>query len=406
MMHPYQYLVCCLAFLFTFGVLGCRVANSNEQHAHDDIETIFIDLQKFTTISEQHFWSAVDAVPLQFVPESAMDRVEKIIATKHLLIVYNILDISNTKSILIFNNKGEFLKKIDANQPGPGNFSYLQDLYLHGDTLLEFMDNIRAKSFFYDTSGMFLKSASLNIPAAKFAPMGSKYLLHRGNALHFDELGFNDNILLLDTTTGQVIDARAPIQEVFADRGFHISGYFFPTSDHGFLSCDIANDTIYKCNGNEIHPLYLLKFSNEPQRKASIAQLLEEKNKKAQDFNLAVLNWMNNPDIIATPELIHDTPDDLFLGFRYQRQHHLFRYDKQHKTGRLFLLKDIRLWPVYDGYEGKALMVVSRPDVQKALLEKYNYNNLPQAIKNTFERVNENSNPVILLMDLQALTVE
>ncbi len=405
MMCWYKYLVYCLALLFAFGAVACRVANDGAQYAQE-IETIFIDLQKRTIISEQDFWSAVAAVPLQFVPESAMDRVQKIIATKDLFIVYNILDLSNTKNILIFNNKGEFLKKIDANQQGPGNFSYLQDLHLHGDTLLEFMDNVRAKSFFYDTSGMFLKSVSLNIPAVRFVPMGSKYLLYRGNTLHFDELHLNNNILLLDTTAGQVIDARAPIQEVFADQRFDLSGYFFPASDHGFLSCDIANDTIYKCDYNAIHPLYLLKFSNEPKRKESITQLLAEKNKKVQDFNFTMLNWMNNPDIIIIPELIHDTNDYLFLGFRYQGQHHLFRYDKQHKTGKLFLLKDIRLWPIYYGYGDKALMVVGRPDVQKALLEKYNYKNLPQAIKNTFERVNENSNPVILWIDLPALAVE
>jgi hypothetical protein len=402
-LHLMSWLKCiiCLSILL---LVGC-VADSLEEESFK-LETIHVELNEYISVSAREFWSATTAIPLQLVPEGAIDKVQKISVNKQLMVIYNVIDGNNTKSILLFDQDGRFQKRIDANQPGPGNFSYMQDFYLHGDTLIEIMDNIRAKTFFYDTSGIFIRAKNLGVPAIRFAPVGSKYLLYRGNAIYFDELSLTDNLLMIDTTaaTGEM-ESRAPVKEVFADRRFDVSGFFFPeTYKDAFLFCDIANDTIYECTANGITPKYLLKFSNKNIREASIERLEKEKSKQNQNFNFVLLEWMNNTDIIKMPELILSRKDDIFFWFRFKGLHHVFHYDKSKETGQLFRLENIRLWPIWYGTGNETLMVVALPSIQKELLKKQDYP-VPDAVRVVFDDVNENSNPVVLKINMDSLII-
>lgn len=402
-LHKNKILIILIFLLLFYLFINCerRINNTTDNQL---IETISADLEKYTSISSEHFWASVEPVQLELTPESAIEKIQKAVLTNKFFIFFNELDNSNTKSILVYNHAGRFYNKINANNPGPGNFSYMRDFSMRNDSLIEILDDIRKKLFFYTPDGDFQRDVTLGVSAIKFASFSdSTYLVFRGNSVNYDSLQIMSNLLIVNILKKSEVKAYVPIKAIFQDKQFNLGEYFFQTTEtNKFLFCDVANDTIYECTPQRILPKYVIKFSNQDEMQKSLRKLEVEKEKKALNYSYAILEWLNNPDIIAKPEIIISRREFLLVSFRHKGKHHFMIYDKNNKSSKLFRLEENYTWQMWYGNQDEILMVLNNPIIQKNEFNQKGYPFSPE-VRAIFEKINENSNPVVLRININKL---
>ena len=106
-------------------VLGCvSCVNKHEENSS------YIDLDKKAKedkVSYSDFFKKIAIIPLETTNESGINRIDKIVRDND---KFFILD-KKQKAILIFNQRGKFIKKLKQIGKGPGEYQYLQDFEIN-----------------------------------------------------------------------------------------------------------------------------------------------------------------------------------------------------------------------------------------------------------------------------------
>jgi hypothetical protein len=376
-----------------------------ENPATGSLETVFLDFEHSHEIAIEDFWAKAKAAELELTEESAIDRVNKIVFDEGLFYLFHEIDLSRARNILIFDETGKFVKKIASDQPGPGAFTYMRDFIISDEGMIELLDPLRKKIIRYSREGAFQNDQRMDVSAIKFTGFKEgRYLLYRGNSTRADSYFPTRNLLFIDSE-GRIKDVpRAPVNELFEDLQVLAGEFFFPARQPGvFLFSDIFNDTIYECTSERVTPKFLLKYANETYRAKRIARLAEEKLKKAgNNYSYSVLELLNDSEIVAKPELISSCEDFLLFSFRYHRKRYFLRYDPFTRTGKMFHLSEMPLWPLWHGGQKSIIMVVTNPAGLKKQFMRKNHSG-PDHLYHVFERITENSNPVVLQVNIDEL---
>jgi len=140
-----------LSFLtIAFLLLSCRNENSHK--------TIKVDIDSMNNVSFFAFFDKVEIIKLKSNPDALLSYFKKVISFDE---NYYILDF-RFPVIYIFNNKGEYVAKINNRGQGPNEYIQISDFEI--DTTnhkLAFIDPTNSTLHEYDLKGNFKKRVSL-----------------------------------------------------------------------------------------------------------------------------------------------------------------------------------------------------------------------------------------------------
>ena len=138
-------------FLHIFLLLKCKKKEDLETNDHKIIEVE----NKFSKapILFSEVIDSISFIKLETTSKCIIGEIKKVIPYKNKVYIHD----SKTKSILCFNPKGEFLKKIKAIGKGPGEYLKISEFFISNDKI-HIYDAMLRKILLYSTEGEFIEA--------------------------------------------------------------------------------------------------------------------------------------------------------------------------------------------------------------------------------------------------------
>ena len=308
----------------------------------------------------------------------------------------SILILSDTKKIMLFSSKGDFIRRIGKTGKGPSEYQRISNLTLQGDTISVSSTGTRSIKQ-YSTSGKFLNciNPKTQMPFFSNIPSGEYVWFNRtnGNIVYMDK-----NWQITDTL--QVENKVRPDLRMKYSFSTLFGSYLFKCQER-LLFTNFLSDTIWDITNKKKEPAIIIESNENKIAQATPTEITDNgiKNYEKQWKEAVQFNFVCGDSLI----LIHQNPNTyeksraaFFIFNKFTREitrHSRFRiHDDLHGnvTFRGFGIQNNKLFSFVD-YE----------DIQKQF-DKAEDEQTKQFWANLREKVNDiNDNPVMVIIELK-----
>ncbi|HTO14534.1 MAG TPA: 6-bladed beta-propeller [Edaphocola sp.] len=257
-----------------FLMLVFNSCNRNKPHSiklENNIDTKIISFEDIppASIKASSILDSLDFIILDFEKAGFIDDINKVVFHNDEFYVFD----SKQQLILIFDLDGTFLRKIAKQGRGPGEYPFLSDFTVQGDTILILNRNVIYK---YDISGVFIESISIEfIPSNIECSNQFYYFFRRGN-VDFNDKEYYYDLIKCDTK-GNIINMYFPFgkdstYEISTDSPFYRSG-----GELYYISGGRPNitHTVYSLSDQYIHPYSKYEIRRESPRSFIVGDFFE-----------------------------------------------------------------------------------------------------------------------------------
>jgi len=341
-------------------------------------------------------------VRLQLTEKSSIDLIDKAAISDEKLLVINRNRRSKSVSLLAFTHSGDFLWERSGNAEGPGNFSGYTDFTVGLDGNIEVLDGIKRTILTYDLSGNYLTSNQIYTDAQRFAPLvEGGYATHRNNTYQFGSQVSEYNLEFTDSKGEQTGGAHLFMSPVVRD--MKLSGErFFPRKRLGdYFSVNPPSDTIYSVSSLSVTPLFTLDYPARKNKTALISRLEQRPDFKNDrgGYNMAFLEFLNNPEIFSKYDLVTEGNEYYLLSFRRGGTRFFVKVHKESLKSSVYNFDDSLLdqTHVFLLDDDTVAFTYTNPYVMKHWIEARD----PQLHDKWFADFREaEPNPVLIVLDL------
>lgn len=167
--------------------------------------------------------------------------------------------IGSENAILVFSEDGSFLRRIEHQGSGPGEYIRLTDFDISEEAQTIFvLDNNKQQVLMYDLNGEFVKKTDLNFWAIRIKAIGNNSIaLFSGNQTSSVNV---HKVNIVDIQSGEVQSKCLPIDPRKSEYLHMFSTNNFSTVNGETLLAELYNDTIYSIGTTESKPAYVLDF--------------------------------------------------------------------------------------------------------------------------------------------------
>ena len=207
--------------------------------------------------------------------QSMIGEIDKVIINEGKIYI---MDKSIAKTVLVFDEEGNFENKIGRVGRGPGEYTQLGDFIINQreNEVWIYCENSNTIHI-YSNNGTFIRSINTGLKFSAFEFLNSDTLIaftHSVYNYNSENEPIKYNLIAFD------LNMNICNKQFYnhADEGesyLSLSDYFCPTNDKFYLNW-IFNDTIYVLNGLEASPFIALDFKE----KRLSPQLLENKSNR------------------------------------------------------------------------------------------------------------------------------
>jgi hypothetical protein len=206
-------------------------------------------------------------VKLERTPASVIGKIDKLFFSASRIVV---VDLNITESIFIFDSSGHFLNKIStdkyAKPDAQNDLTHIFDVaYYYNKDEIIVHDNRKAKSYYFDSNGNFLRVEREYISFFSFAN-----LKNTDYFVYIDLYTGNDHIPALKKSEiylgreGTRITYTAPdaVQRIMIKANYHYTDNLsLSNSSNGFYT-PVFSDTVYLIDGKkpDVYPKFVLHF--------------------------------------------------------------------------------------------------------------------------------------------------
>ncbi len=374
-------------FIIVFTVCtfcGChtgsqKVASSNE------IKEILIDPDKIETYLDlsEVLEDSIEVISLETNDKCLISKITRIEFYKDKILVS---DKANAK-IFVFTSEGKYQSSIGELGQGPGEYSFLGDFTLKGDSVV-IQDRARSKYIIYD----LYSDAFREIP----------YDMLHLEVVSFDEIAYlisnyssskygNYNLFRFNLNTSEVLSLEAPFRKEGIDKsGYGLKRYASKCGDNAMLIYPL-NDTVYTLNKDVAYPSYVIHYTSR--------NLPSELN-----INKDMLyRYVHENKYLKGWEFLQNSQDYL-LGYYIDNGFKYFIYDKQNShicIGQWLKMSSLSDLIFYDFYttDDNQLCILLYADVLsynwKSVREKSTNECFRNKIDAIVATLNEDSNPIL-----------
>lgn len=372
------------SIIIIFFLFSC----SKQQSPGNDFLTTDLVFKDPAILNFSDFFDIEQVIPLQTIDQSLIVRVSKLDVVNNLLYIFNTnIDDPVFKEIMIFENKGKFIRKLNGSSSGVLNFRYATDFQV-GDESLLFLEGV-LKRVIVARDDKIEEVISIKTDGGKFMKYNDVFWIFRNNSYKYskniEESTRRSNLVILKNT-GEILNTLVPIPKnirdfyVNTDRVFNTDAtgssiFFFPP----FL------DTFYHISsGGDIKVKYSIKNDNSFK--------LIPPDKFNRNESQEIIQFLNDPELCIDKYIV--TKDDMILVFlRTLNKLHIILYNIQNKKSSSYTIHETNLagslWFWNDGY------------IYMAFNDPLNNNMLRNLNLDIFKSLDVNSNPIVLKLRIK-----
>lgn len=270
-------------------------------------------------------YSTIEYIILETNEESLFGKISQMVIHNER---FYILDRDHTKAVYCFDNKGNFIYKIDRYGAGPGEYLSLNNISIDYDQNLLLLHCGRKQQIHsFDLGGNYLSSVNLNFHAFDFSYVGKGYSVFNCQYARNSDLELNNAYPNLIFTQGENFTISE--QKMYFPDSYPASGAitmlalpFSKSADSLTAYMSIYNDTIYHIKGNNLSNAYYFDFGQK-KKDANFYNLLEGKETRLDQ----ILNHLETNDI-CTMIIFLETSEQIYFGYKRQFDFHFAYYKK------------------------------------------------------------------------------
>lgn len=364
--------------------LGCN-GGAQKTTFQGDIVEILIDPEKNSTDLDlsEILEDSIEIIPLETTEECLISKINRIEFYRNKIFVS---DRSNAK-IFVFTSEGKYLKSIGKQGLGPGEYSFLGDFTLKGDSVV-IQDRSRNKYIAYDLYSNAYREIPYDMPHLEIVSFDEvAYLI--SNYYH-SKLG-NYNLSKFNLNTLKRISLELPFGEDGVDKSaYGLRRYASKCGDKAMLVYPL-NDTVYTLNKNMVYPSYVIHFTSR--------NLPGELNINKE----MIYRFVHENRYLKGWEYMQNSQDYL-IGYYIDEGFKYFIYNKRKgnisvgKWMTMSSLSDLKFADFYTTVDNQFCIL------QEAAILSFNWNAVrDQCTNDTFknrmdaivEKLNEDANPVL-----------
>lgn len=380
--------IICLLFLFIFS------CNSSKREPND-LSTLEIDLSNSNSSSNIFYEKneIFELIPLKYSGnESLIQQMRDLIILKDRFLVVD-SDISNNKSLKLFDKQGNFLKSLNEINHDYVNHS-IEFVTQFGEDSIIVVDK-KSVLFYLDKDLVVLSEYQLPFKAEKLIIANKSFYFHTNKrALNNQSDSLLYNFIVTDYNFNQISKFELFKIEAYSQNvSLDVDSNFVPF-DSGVTFAPILSDTIFRITENGKNPYVIIRFPTkifDPKlfpdvSLSSILPILQS------DFSWGIGNIIDNKEI-------------LYFTFFEKNNMKGVLYDKLNKITHVLSTSDLKSnpnvlpWPnVY--HDGKYYGWYSEESA--SWFEIGDNKNYEMSILGKINNhINENSNPVIVSYSLK-----
>ena len=145
-----------LSVLLLFLFLSCKSPDSSQSVDLANVENIRVDMEEEIFIGNfDDYFSSMEVIPLETNEHSIFGRIERISLYQDKIFILD----TSTNSVIVFNNKGKFLFRLQNTGNGPKEYDSLMDFAIDrkNEQIILYADR-PYRFYYYDLEGNFIKT--------------------------------------------------------------------------------------------------------------------------------------------------------------------------------------------------------------------------------------------------------
>lgn len=273
-------------------------------------------------------------------PEAYIPFISKFILADQYLLFKN----ESKQSIIIYDKSGKYINSISKKGRGPGEYLYISDFMFDETTRdITICDNDRLKK--YSFNGDFISEQKFDSGISKIIRMDNGNLVSE-KSLPTDNPQTNYHLRIL-TNKLEVLAKRLPIIPS-GGPGFGLEGQTYRTAlnkDYAYFF-SYTGDTIYHISGNNIKPVYLLKYDRE------IITTTDGTG-----------TYKSDPNESYRQLGYYEIGDISLLLFNYKKQGYCYSFNQLTGQSRSFFTR----FPIQGVYKKKLIMITNSMYLKKTI---------------------------------------
>ena len=384
-MKYYYLLISLLLFLF----LSCSNAENSQQIDSETVENIRVDMEEERVEGNfDDYFSAMEVIPLETNEHSIFGRIERISLYQDKIFILD----TSTNSVLVFNNKGKFLFKLQNTGNGPKEYDSLMDFAIDrkNEQIILYADR-PYRFYYYDLEGNFIKTkntdklffhiALQNEHLIKLNVSGEEFILNEHNLKTEEKKGF-----LPMTEMYKIFSSyRFEYPNVNKDENIHIT---FPYSNF-----------VYEYTEKGVSPKYYIDFGENKVSEKVLKRIIGKEKKyfhdvnnyaKKHNYGWGICNFRENKN---------------YVTFTFNSIN-LVVYSKKTKKAKrfAFFIKDgvpFLKYFVHNGNDNKLVSIYEadqfRKHTRQAMKKEKLWKKRPEYLKKMYNEVSDDSNPLLVI---------
>ena len=365
------------------------------------------------TISLHSFIKNSELIQLEYSRESAVGKIEILRYLNDKIYVLSPPEGMDKRDLVIFRKNGEFFKRINAGEEGPGSFHAATDIVLNEDGSFEVLDRNRSRIVHYNPNGTFIRNTPVHCSGIRIIsrPVG-QYWLYRGFTYAFTEpQNIPFNLAQVDPDGNCNPVNVMWMNPILRDRTIDAGDFFFQNhyNKSEWLLCDAFNDTIFIVNGPYCKPGFVLERAGDKKNQTKIKLAADNQERHAgTDFNLLLLELLNDPSIVVKYDLItHLSPDKLLISYRRNSKRYFVTMNIHSGSSHTYTTDTNLLdnWFIFQWDAGRIAIVIDSPLTLSEQLKQNHKTRqlLPKKWQDLFLRLTTDVNPFILVVNAKNL---
>ncbi len=376
---------------------SCKNNKNNDfsefKKSNSNLIEIKIDPQNHNVLTSDQIFGLPQIVRLETLSNNLIGSISQILIQDSLIIIN---DRQISKSIMVFDLKGNFKNRIGQQGQGPGE--YVSNWYvclLPRKDKIAILDDKTRKVLYYRFDGKFLYSKNLSFDAVSLEYIGSEMIAYLGfsNAENNSSVYDNNPLILTDSLNNSIASGFKNFYK--PDQFTYSTNYPLRKWGNNVYYNPSFNDTIFQVTENEIISRYFFNWTKYGMPKVTDKTTNEDMERYLREY------MFFNGDFIETQKAaifyIH-IPGQIPSFVIYDKTtNETFFWNQQYKNPCFMMLYNVIPQAVY--LENTLVYSISPATLitnKKAYYEVAQKENISiNNIDNLLESVQEDDNPVL-----------
>ena len=370
--------------------LSCSNPKNSRSVDLANVENIRVDMEKESIIGNfDDYFASMEVVPLETNEHSIFGRIERISLYQDKIFILD----TSTNSVIVFNNKGKFLFRLQNTGNGPREYNSLTDFAIDrkNEQIILYADR-PYRFYFYDLEGNFIKTKNVDKLFLDIGIQNNNFLtlnISKGVDFLLEDYNLNTNKIrgfLPLTETDKIFKSHdVEYPRITKDENIHIT---FPYSNF-----------VYEYTEKGVLPKYYIDFGENKIPEKVLKRMIGKEKKHLGDvsnyaeknnYGWGICNFRENKHHVT----FTCNTNDLII------------YSKKTKKARRFdfFIKDkipFLKYFVHNGNDNKLVSIYEadqfRRHTRQVMKKEELWKKRPEYFKKMYNEVSDDSNPLLVI---------